>query len=195
VLDLFKTQASPKEVWQPVPGYEGYCEASSFGRVRSLPRDVRFVRDGAARVRRINGKVLSQTVDRGRHAYGRLQVKLVGPAGPKTHLVHRVVAAAFFGPCPSGHEVAHNDGNPKNNRVENLRYATPAENTRDKFRHGTVLSGELVGNSKLTTQAVLAIRSRRASGERVSDLSSAFGVSEAQVSRICSGTRWAGVSL
>lgn len=44
---------------------------------------------------------------------------------------------AFVGPCPDGMEVCHNDGNPENNRVENLRYGTRSDNMRDKRKHGT----------------------------------------------------------
>ena len=181
-----------EEVWMPVPGYEGFCEASSLGRVRSLPRLSISRRDTGPVARKLLGKVLSQTVDRGAFAYGRLQVKLVGPCGAKTCLVHRVVASAFFGPCPDGMQVAHNDGNPANNRISNLRYATPLENTRDKFVHGTVLRGAAVGNSKLNARDVSSIRSLRRSGVTLSAIATAHGVSVAQVSRICSGTRWAG---
>lgn len=182
-----------REVWMPIPGYEGYCEASSLGRVRSLPRLVAYECGGRHYTRLMAGKVLKQTVDRGRHAYGRLQVKLTGPDGAKTHLVHRVVAAAFFGPCPDGLQVAHTDGRPANNAISNLRYATPLQNTHDKFRHGTVLRGSCVVGSKLNAAQVAKIRRDRGAGAKVTELAAEYGVSIAQISRICSGTRWAEV--
>jgi hypothetical protein len=51
--------------------------------------------------------------------------------------VHRLVLAAFVGPCPEGMEVRHLDGNPANTRLANLRYGTHSENELDKVRHGT----------------------------------------------------------
>jgi hypothetical protein len=46
--------------------------------------------------------------------------------------VSRLVAEVFFG--PSELEVDHIDNDPRNNRVENLRYVTRAENCRDRGR-------------------------------------------------------------
>jgi len=60
-------------------------------------------------------------------------VKLNG----KTYLVHRLVAAAFIGPCPDGLQVRHLDGNPSNNNVINLAYSTAKENNADMDLHGT----------------------------------------------------------
>lgn len=47
-----------------------------------------------------------------------------------------MVAETFLGPRPEGADVCHNDGDPTNNRVENLRYDTHSENMRDMVRHG-----------------------------------------------------------
>lgn len=183
-------QTAPGEIWKPVPGYEGYCEASSFGRVRSLPRAIEITRNGHPAKCTVGGKVLSLTADRGKNAYGRLQVKLVGASGPKTTLAHRVVASAFLGECPAGMQVAHNDGDPTNNAITNLRYATPLENTADKHLHGTMLKGEAIGTAKLNADSVKSIRRLRQEGRTATSIAAQFGVSIAQVSRICNGTRW-----
>lgn len=51
--------------------------------------------------------------------------------------VHRLVAEAFLGPRPTKrHQVAHWDGDPGNNKLSNLRWATPVENFGDRLRHG-----------------------------------------------------------
>ena len=49
--------------------------------------------------------------------------------------VHRVVALAFCGPppSPSAWQVHHRDGNPSNNRVENLTYVTSAQNNKSSY--------------------------------------------------------------
>jgi hypothetical protein len=42
--------------------------------------------------------------------------------------VHTLVALAFHGPRPEGHQVNHKDCNPRNNKPSNLEWVTPAEN-------------------------------------------------------------------
>lgn len=51
--------------------------------------------------------------------------------------VHRLVLEAFIGPCPDGMVGCHTDGDPLNNRLDNLRWDTPSNNNRDKRAHGT----------------------------------------------------------
>ena len=50
----------------------------------------------------------------------------------KTHLVHRLVAKAFLPPPPSEKhtQVMHIDGDPANNRADNLGWVTRSENRR-----------------------------------------------------------------
>jgi hypothetical protein len=54
-----------------------------------------------------------------------------------TAYVHRLVLKAFVGPCPEGMEGCHWDGDACNNKLDNLRWATHAENVEDSIRHGT----------------------------------------------------------
>lgn len=42
--------------------------------------------------------------------------------------IHTLVLLAWQGPKPDGMEVMHLDGNPANNRLENLKYGTHSEN-------------------------------------------------------------------
>lgn len=52
----------------------------------------------------------------------------------KTYSLHRLMAIAFLGDPPSTkHQVDHKDGNPRNNRVENLEWVTRQENIRRSF--------------------------------------------------------------
>nr|WP_232111245.1 HNH endonuclease signature motif containing protein [Nocardia wallacei] len=54
----------------------------------------------------------------------------------KLRTAHSLVAEAFIGPRPEGLQVCHNDGDPTNNMLANLRYDTPSENQTDIVRHG-----------------------------------------------------------
>lgn len=97
------------EIWRPVVGYEGLYEVSDKGRVRSL-----FSK---------RGKVLSPAKSMG-YPY----VNLSRDGRPRFARIHVLVAAAFIGECPDGHEVNHKDSDRTNNNVSNLEYVTHAQN-------------------------------------------------------------------
>src|SRR5690348_3410561 len=62
-------------------------------------------------------------------------------------LVHHLVLEAFTGYAPQGMETRHLDGNPQNNRLENLKWGTPSENGADRVRHGTAWGPALIGTN------------------------------------------------
>ena len=105
--------------------------------------------------------------------------------------VHRIVLAAFVGPCPDGMEGCHNDGNPANNRIENLRWDTHVSNMADKTTHGTIAVGERHGCSVLTAEDVREMRSLYATGNyKQRDLAKRFGVVQATVYYIVNRITW-----
>ena len=118
------------EVWKPVVGWETYYEVSDQGRVKSLERIVQHPQGPPMKRKEMmlklpyNQKYLSVTL----HCNG---VKLA-------QKVHRMVMAAFVGPCPDGMEVCHGDGDGHNNALCNLRYDTRSANVLDKYKHGTM---------------------------------------------------------
>lgn len=111
----------------------------------------------------------------------------------KTKMVHRLVAAAFLGPCPDGLQVCHSNGNSHDNRLENLRYDTPSNNQADKFQHNGVIMGERSPMSKLTADDVREIREVYRKGCAINGgeaLSRRFGVDSALISRIIKRRSW-----
>src|SRR5215469_14491810 len=104
------------ERWKPIPGHKGY-EASSEGRIRSVPRTLR---DG----RRHGGVVLAQQPDKD----GYPTVML----GRKRMRVARAVQLAFAGPA----EVRHRDGDRSNSKPVNLVWGSRVENEEDKRKKG-----------------------------------------------------------
>ena len=109
------------EAWRAVPGWAGMYEVSDLGRVRSLRRY------------RCKGRILRF----GTTHNGYLTATFSGNGRREARTVHRIVAEAFIGPRPADMHTCHIDGDQTNNAVTNLRYATQAENERDKRRHGT----------------------------------------------------------
>jgi hypothetical protein len=120
-----------EEIWKPVPGYEGRYEVSDQGRVRSLDREIeQLSRQGNAYKKMVRGIVLRP----GRMPAGHVSVSL---GRFNSHCVHKLVLLAFVGSAPAGCECLHNNGNPADNRLENLRWGTRGDNIRDAVKHGT----------------------------------------------------------
>lgn len=120
---------SVHETWIPVPSWEGLYEVSDQGEVRSLPRTAP---GSFAGVRRLPGKVLRPVKDPSEH----VAVTLTEGDRRERHSVHRLVMRTFVGPCPEGMEVLHNNGDPTDNRLSNLRYGTRSDNLYDAVKHG-----------------------------------------------------------
>ena len=168
--------------WKPSRLFPEY-EVSNDGRVRRLTRGGR---------RYPVGYELKPKP----HQKGYLYFILRSGDKDKTVLAHRLVALEWIGEPPSpSHEVAHNNGDKRNNHVNNLRWALPVENQADRKRHGTYVAGEDAYSAKLSDDEAEAIRTMYAAKGRkyvggevvMQDLANQFGVSLSQVSRIVNG--------
>ena len=123
----------PGERWKPIEGYEGYYEISSRGRVKSLER---FCCNpavlGSGNYRKVHERIRTPNVMKGYYC-----TALIKDGNKKVFRIHRMVAEHFIGKCPSDvHQVNHINGDKSDNRVENLEWVTPAENTAHAFEHG-----------------------------------------------------------
>src|SRR5262249_48516871 len=68
-----------------------------------------------------------------------------------TKSVHRLICMAFHGtPRVDSLQVRHLDGDPTNNRPENLAWGTQEENWQDRKAHGRGCDGEKHHAAKLT---------------------------------------------
>lgn len=115
------------ERWLPIPGHDGY-EVSSLGQVRSMDRTVPHPRSGQLTLR---GRMLKISIAGSHRGYPTVHL---GQGNTRT--VHALMALAFLGP-PEGRQVRHLNGDPHDNRLENLAYGTVKDNMADMVRHGT----------------------------------------------------------
>jgi hypothetical protein len=130
-------------LYKDIAGYVGRYQISDDGFVRSL----------------ISNKILRPGKDKDGYLQVCLWTLSENGSCPKYFKVHRLVMEAFVGIRPEKYHICHNDGDKANNSLFNLRFDTAKGNNDDKIIHGTGNSGERNGNSKLTTEDVLDIKS------------------------------------
>ena len=128
----------PNELWKPIPGYEGYYEASTLGNIRSVDRIVKGPRCERFPVR---GKIKATCTDK----YGYLHVCLSKGHKKQNLIVHRLIAMTFI-PNPDNKPcIDHIDCDKLNNKVENLRWCTIRENNQNPItrkRHRETIYSE-----------------------------------------------------
>ncbi len=105
--------------------------------------------------------------------------------------VHHLVLDAFVGPYPTiGMEGCHNDGNPFNCELSNIRWDTRSNNYKDRHKHGTHNDGERNGRSKLSNIDVLEIKELLRLGMSQTKIARIYGVSQVAISFIKRGLHW-----
>lgn len=163
------------EIWKDIPGFEGEYQVSDNGRVRSLDRPVvrRNKLTGGFSHNTLPGRILKPQAQKSGH----LEVKLgFNPA--KHYRIHRLVMLAFEGPCPEGKEVCHNDNNPANNHLKNLRYDTRSANKIDVVHAGNHC------RQKLSVAQATEIIHALCSGANQRELAKRYGVHSSTISKI-----------
>ena len=120
-----------EEEWKPIPGYEGY-EVSDQGSVRSFHKRIRgwsgYERGATWEATDEPQRLLSPSATRA--GYKGVLLRKDGKTYNKK--ISSLVMLAFVGKRPKGMEVCHNDSNPENNTLGNLRYDTHGGNMNDR---------------------------------------------------------------
>ena len=156
------------EQWAAIPGYDGKYEASTLGRVRCLS----YARNQPDPPRILNS--------RSRETSDHQKVRM--PNGWK--LVHRLILMTFDRPPNGGEVTRHLDGNPTNNKLDNLCWGTMAENAEDRDRHGTTSRGESHPRAKLTRDDVAKIREMYQGGMTPKMIAEKYSVMACTISNV-----------
>ena len=156
------------EEWKDVIGFEGIYKVSNFGNVLTIKTN---------RIKKLTTSKIEKRPYLGLWRNNKIKICKI----------HRLVLEAFIGKCPQGMEGCHNDGNPFNNHLTNLRWDTPKNNQADKIRHGTTNRGERCGTAKLTLEQVRAIREDTRL-QRI--IAKEYNIAESMISRIKNRVRW-----
>lgn len=180
VVDLL----APRE-WRVTHVHSNY-EVSDCGQVRN----------------RTTGHVLKLSLSGARNTKGYRPYFRVGfyssswGRSTRTFSVHQLVCRAFNGPPPTPlHEVAHGNGDKRDNRADNLRWATHTENQADMREYGTYvpppgLRGESHNKAKLNYVAAQQVREMAASGMTQREIGKAMGVRHSTVGCVLRGQTW-----
>lgn len=157
------------EIWKPIPDCDGYF-ASNKGRIKNENTKTIFKNY-------INNK-------------GYAKISIIDGGIRKTKSVSRLVASAFHGKNDKK-MVLHTNGNPADNRPENLRYGTAKENYDDARKHGTNSKGNNHGRSILKESDIQNIRNEYSSGNATyKEIGNKYGVTKYTIFRVINGDNW-----
>lgn len=103
----------------------------------------------------------------------------------KTFLIHRLVAKAFIPNLEDKPYVCHMNGNPADNRVENLHWGTQKDNMDDQVVNGTRKYGDTNQGTRYKSKQVrLFILLIKTFKWKQTQICKFFGISSAHISRI-----------
>jgi hypothetical protein len=170
------------ERWLPIADWPGY-DVSDHGRVRTW-----WGAGSGQQGRRAIGntfKCIGYAINTGHRG---VLLYRNGSTESWRAKIHTLVLTAFVGPCPEGMECLHGDGNPANNRLDNLRWGTRSENQQDAVSHGSH------NRAVLTDDDIPKIWEEILAGDADRVIAKRWNVSATGISNIRTGQAWVRVA-
>jgi hypothetical protein len=173
------------EIWKDIDGFENQYQISSFGRVKSLPREIKIL-GGNGGSYFINGKIRKQTLNSGYCVIG------LDKNGKKKSLKVHILVAMSFIPNPENKKTVNHKGNKRDNRSTKLEWSTQSENNIDSYKRGIKMpsrqkktiqmdkDGNLI---KVWDSCRLAARELKIKAQNIS-LAALSGI------KVCGGFKW-----
>lgn len=158
------------EAWRTIEEFPKY-EVSSIGRIRNR---------GTGRIMRL-APVTKKS--------GYLGMSFRGVGRTYHRKVHLLVIEAFICKRPPGLVCRHLDGNIQNNRVENLKWGTYADNYNDSVLHGTSNRGEKHPKTRMKPADVLKIVELLPTMPRA-EIAKLYGITKHSIFNIVRGRSW-----
>jgi len=159
---IYPPPSNDVEWWKKIKEFPFY-EVSHLGGVRSW-KNGRYGK-------RKTPKILKLTPSK---KLGHLSVTVSNKQQKYSTWVHILVLEAFGSKKPSPeYECAHIDGNPANNHIDNLRWATALDNATDMIKHGT----------RRTNQENPFFKKRISMGLKQTEFAELLGVKQVEISR------------
>ena len=155
-----------ERLWRNVVGSDGKFEVSNRGEVRKVA----------------TGSLVKLTAT----SAGYLCCGVACDGQRRTRRVNIMMAEAFIGPRPDGHEVGFIDGIKTNLHLSNIHYGTAKELA--EFR---LANGFKQPSAKLTAEQVLEMRRKIASRVRFETIAAEYGVSYGTVKKVSCRSTWA----
>ena len=132
------------EEWKDIPGYEGLYQASTQGQIRTCEGKVTSNARYGKRVWK--QRILKQKCCQNAKGRSDLRVELWKGNSHKTWLVSRLIAMTWCDGYRDGWTVNHINGNPMDNRAENLEWLSLGDNIRHGFAIGLYPQAKLSSN-------------------------------------------------
>lgn len=112
----------------------------------------------------------------------------------KQFYLHEIIAV-YGGLDVVDKTINHIDGNKKNNSIHNLEGLSMEENRQHAVDTGLMASGSRNGNSKLTEELVIEIKTRFKNGQKTPQISKELGVNYFTLRNIGTGRTWGHIQI
>lgn len=171
------------ENWKDVIGYEGLYQVSDFGKVKRLNYNYYTPFSGH--------KIIPSKIVKGANKNGYKQIALFKEGIRELVFIHRLVALCFIDNPENKPFINHKDSSRSNNKIDNLEWVTPKENSIHAHNSGKFIMprGEKSGSTKLKTEDVNYIKTNPDKLTQ-KELATKFSISQGGVSKIKNNKNW-----